>query len=669
MITCIPKATADKIKEALKNRDIKIGELLDMSSAERTKFWEKYVGKDAKEVELLFEKKLVLKNVYAGLQNFINKITQSGRYNPQKIEEMKKLRSEFKKKTQERILNPKEGEVFLQELANQLAGREITEEQSKELFNLQVLSDEAFKNYNPETKTWSSKKAKYEYGSARTTLENYTDYLEEGGTTLKGLLQERLALYKSDVKEKGTTRATWELLTDTIKTLSDSSIAMVASFDNSFMGRQGLNTLMTNPKIWHNFSRRSFSDFFGTLKGQAKKDAMWADIFSDPMYIDGTMDKAKILPKSEEQYPTTLPMRIPVLGNILKASEQAFTGSALRARIALLRHHLEVSKKNGVEITDGHIESLGKMVNSLTARGQWGKRGEPGIVRILLWAPKMLKGNIDVLTGMQFVEGVDARTKKIAAQNLIKIVGITALTMMIAEAMGAEVEDDPRSTDFGKIVVGNTRFDITGGKASIITLAMRIARNSYKSTKTGEIIKYGSGYGDKTRFDILVDFLTNKAAPPTRVVIDLMKGKNFRGEKVTVPNILYSLTTPISVKNAIELKDDNSAQAVLGVLLDAIGINTNTYIEFTDWETSTGKVNEAFKEAVGDKKFKEANNTYNERLQEWWNAVKVDVRYQELTPEVKQKVITNKKTALKEDIMKEYGFKYKKDKPVKVPKL
>jgi len=47
----------------------------------------------------------------------------------------------------------------------------------------------------------------------------------------------------------------------------------------------------------------------------------------------------------------------------------------------------------------------------------------------------------------------------------------------------------------------------------------------------------------------------------------------------------------------------------------------------------------------------------------------INIKASQLTPEVKQKVITNKKTALKEDIMKEYGFKYKKDKPVKVPKL
>jgi hypothetical protein len=38
--------------------------------------------------------------------------------------------------------------------------------------------------------------------------------------------------------------------------------------------------------------------------------------------------------------------------------------------------------------------------------------------------------------------------------NLLKIVGSIGLTLAIAAAMGADVEWDPRSTDFGKVKVG-----------------------------------------------------------------------------------------------------------------------------------------------------------------------------------------------------------------------
>lgn len=667
---CIPKPVADRIKQALKGKDLTVGQLLDMTSAERIETFNKFGFENSKQVNALFESKLVLKNVFVGIKNFLSKVAQLGRYSPEKVETLKAEAEAWKAKQEERTFNPKEGETFLSSLVEKVIGTELTQEQSKELIRLTQLARNLLEEgYNKETKTWSSDTAKSEYGSARVAQENFIENLKTRGLTLKEQLSERLQQYKVDVKEKGVVKSTADLLMDMFKALSDSSIALVASFDNSFIGRQGLNTLMTQPKIWYSFATKSFSDFAQTLGGTQAKDAMWTDIYSDPLYIDGTYKKAGILPKTEEQYPTTLPQRIPFVGRILQASEQAFVGSAIRARTQLLQHHLEVSKKNGVEITDAHIESLGKMVNSLTARGQWGKRGEPAIVRILLWAPKMLKGNLDVLTGMQFT-GVDQRTKVIAAQNLLKIIGVTAFLMMIAEAMKpGSVEDDPRSSDFGKIVIGNTRFDITGGKASIITLAMRIARQSYKSVKTGEIIKYGVGYGEQTSFDALVDFLTNKSAPPTRVVIDLLKGQNFRGEKTTIPSVLYSLATPISIQNAIELKDDNSAQAVLGAILDVIGINANTYVEFTDWNVSTGEATDAFREKVGETKFKEANKAYNDQLQQWWSAVKVDVRFQELTPETKQKVITNKKTDLKEKVMRQYGFIYKPAKATKTPKF
>jgi hypothetical protein len=667
---CIPKPVANRIKEALKGKDLTVGQLLDMTSVERIETFNKLGFTNSKEVNTLFESKLVLKNVFVGIKNFLSKVAQINKYSPEKVKQLQAEAEIWKSQQEERTFNPKEGETFLSSLVEKVVGTELTQEQSKELIRLTQLARNLLEEgYNKETKTWSSDKVKSDYGAARVAQENFIENLKTRGLTLKEMLSERLQQYKTDTKEVGVVKSTANLLMDTLKALSNSSIALVASFDNSFMGRQGLNTLMTNPKIWYNFSRKSFSDFVQTLGGVQAKDALWIDIYSNPLYIDGTFKKAGILPKTEEQYPTTLPQRIPLVGRILEASEQAFVGSAIRARTQLLQHHLDVSKKNGVEITDKHIESLGKLVNSLTARGQWGKRGEPAIVRILLWAPKMLKGNLDVLTGMQLTD-VSPEVKKIAAKNLLKIVGVTALTMMIAEAMKpGSVEDDPRSSDFGKIVVGNTRFDITGGKASIVTLAFRIARRSYKSTKTGEIIEYGVGYGQKTPFDILVDFLTNKSAPPTRVVIDLLKGQNFEGEKTTIPNVLYSLTTPISIQNAIELKDDSSAQAVLGAILDVIGVNANTYIETTDWNVSSGMATEAFREKVGETKFKEANKEYNNRLQEWWNAVKVDVRFQELTPETKQKVITNKKTDLKEKIMKEYGFVYKRAKPTKTPKF
>ena len=136
---------------------------------------------------------------------------------------------------------------------------------------------------------------------------------------------------------------------------------------------------------------------------------------------------------------------------------------------------------------------------------------------------------------------------------------------------------DPKSTDFGKIKVGETRFDITGGAASIVTLAARLLTNSSKNTQTGLVTEYGTGFGQRTLFDALIDFITNKTPPTTSVVVSWLKGKDREGEPFTGGNATYRAFTPISLQNAIKAKDDVSADKVAGVLVDLIGINANSY--------------------------------------------------------------------------------------------
>jgi hypothetical protein len=282
----------------------------------------------------------------------------------------------------------------------------------------------------------------------------------------------------------------------------------------------------------------------------------------------------------------------------------------------------------------------------------------------------MIKANLDVLTA-HAGQDISPFAKKIAAQNLLKIVGTSAAIMMVANAMKpGSAEQDPRSSDFGKIKVGNTRFDYTGGTASLITLAARMISGATKSTSTGQVTTYGSGYGQTSRFDAVVDFLTGKTTPPARVIIDWMKGKDFEGQKPTAMSSLYNATVPISVKNLIKLKDDSSAEAVLGVLLDALGINTSTYTQkATDWNTVDSKELIQFKSKVGEQKFKEANDLYNKTYNDWLQAVKTDMRFIQLSDDDKQRLITNKKDDIKQQVFKKYNFKYKQEKLKSLPKL
>lgn len=144
------------------------------------------------------------------------------------------------------------------------------------------------------------------------------------------------------------------------------------------------------------------------------------------------------------------------------------------------------------------------------------------------------------------------------------------------------VETDPRSSDFLKIRSGNTRFDITGGKGSLITLAARAISMQTKSNSTGKVTPLNSDkYKARTVADVGTDFLVNKTTPIARQIVDVARGRDFNGKKPTRESIFYNLSTPIGMRNFIDNfygpDPDGSVAAVVGSVVDLFGINANTY--------------------------------------------------------------------------------------------
>ena len=417
------------------------------------------------------------------------------------------------------------------------------------------------------------------YGAAKVSYLNYVDGLTGADAPIKTLLKNRAREFEITWAENRA-RAVYEVIQDTLKTIADNSVSMVATLDNSFVGRQGIFAFMTHPTRWWQGAKNSFIDFAKTMGGKNARDALMADIYSRPRYLSGEYQKARIIPKTEEQFPTSLPERVPVAGRVFTASENAFVGSGIRMRLGIYDLLADRQVKNGVDMmTGGQAEALGKMVNSLTARGQWGKKGEPAVVRLILWAPKMLKGYIDVLTMHGLGSGLETSfARREAAKNLFKIITDVATVMAIANAIKpGSAETNPTSTAFGTIKANNTYFDYTGGAKGLVVLAARLLTGERKSVVTGKTIKYEPGFGKRTRWDAILDFLANKFNPPASMIRDWLRGYTWGGKKFTWPDAAYRAFTPISMQQAIELGDDPSADEIAGVLADTLGVSAQVY--------------------------------------------------------------------------------------------
>jgi hypothetical protein len=239
----------------------------------------------------------------------------------------------------------------------------------------------------------------------------------------------------------------------------------------------------------------------------------------------------------------------------------------------------------------------------------------------------------------------------------------TSGVLAVAYALNPKsVETDSRSADFGKIKIGNTRFDVTGGAAPLIVLASRLITMSSKSSTTGKITPLNSGdFGSATGKDVLYNFLENKLSPVASVLKQLAEGQDFNGNKPTPFGLLNDLFMPLSISTFTELKNDpNAADLFLSMIAEGLGIGTNTYGQLKkEWIQNPTKAQQGFLDKVGETKFKEANKAFNQEYDKWFSKTLKSDEYKNLSSDAKATLITNAKSNIQDKIFEEYGFKYK----------
>ncbi len=465
----------------------------------------------------------------------------------------------------------------------------ITKEQAAHIDALTKVNQQLRSKLNPETNTWASIDDRFKYGASRVTTDKYIASI----TTPQGMrpaIDERLSQFKSAWQVNKNT-AIIDLLRDAYTTTKDVSIAMKASIDNSHIGRQGLKVLFVNPEIWSKSALESFKNFANELKSDGKVwDAIQAEYFSDPLYLDGTYNLAGIVLDNFERFPSSIPSRIPFLGRAFKASETAYKGSSISMRTRLYKWYAKVASTNGIDMTaPKNISSLGTVVNSLVSQGKFNKEAQAAL-KTVLWSPGLLKSNLDILT-FGAALNVEPFAHKIAAVNTFKVLGGMASVLATMYAINPDlVELDPRSSKFGKILIGpnhETGIDVTAGVAQIITAVSRVT-GKVKSSTSGKVTDMlGNEYGAPKPWDIAIDFFENKTTPMTMTMINLLNREMFGGKKVTPGRVGEALFMPITVENVKDIQDMSDyrkAEAVWATLLDAIGLNSFAPVKQIQYE-------------------------------------------------------------------------------------
>lgn len=673
MAWCLIKSEQDRFKKALVEKKINPFKLADMSSEQRRSLFEQYVDpENAVNINSLYESKLLVKNRQKGFETWVNRTLGM------KPEAKRDLLSKIERLSKKELLNPQTIRAFKEDLARTRLGLNITFDEAKQINSLsedrmkaKVEWEDELKNNpkwanNPQEtrEEWIGSKKRLEYGLKNVAIENYVNDLKLESRKIR--FKEQPAAY----------------VLGAVKEIPSVFKSAMASLDNSFWGRQGIKNLYGSPaqkRIWLSGFIKSFGDIKSEIlkqkiDGLEPMDLIRADIFSRPNAMNGKYKAGdyRLGVLNEEAFPTSIPERIPGLGRLFKASETAFSGGALRMRADLADLMIAKAEKQGINtLNPVEAKGIGHMVGSLTGRGNLGKaEAVADTMNVLMFSGRFLKANIDTLTAHQFDPKATPFVKSEARKQLLSIVAHVAGLLMIAKFLDPEsVDEDPRSTNFGKIKLFGKWTDITGGMGSLARLAAQLTPSQrdgewgiWAKSSTGRWTNLVAGeYGQRDAVDVIVDSLfLNKLSPVAAIARDFWRGEMFGGEPFSIEKSITNSLTPLSIQQFSNIKDE-SFSTILGVMAsEFVGLGVSTYKYNSDWGKRTSKEMIDFQEQVGEEKFKQANTDYNRAYNVWIEQVEKDDKYKKLSDEGRISLQSDARTAIKEKIMKEYGYKKNK---------
>lgn len=357
--------------------------------------------------------------------------------------------------------------------------------------------------------------------------------------------------------------------------------AMMATADFSAPLRQGI-FLVGRPNQWV----PAFGNMFKYAFREKAYQGLMEGIKARPTYK--LMRESKLaltemganLAKREELFMSNLAERIPIFGRIARGSNRAYTGFLNKLRADVFDDLVKSANKLGItEKSPDVIKDIARFVNNATGRGGVGNLGDAAIIlNGTFFSPRLAMSRFNLLNPIFYI-GLNPFVRKEALRSLFTFAGAGASVLGLAKAGGLEVGVNPLSADFGKIKVGDTRYDIWGGFQQYVVAAARLVANNMVSSTTGKVIQFGVGYKPINRLDIVKRFLASKASPIASFAMDLLRGRTAIGEKVRVIPNLADRFIPMVSQDFFELYRDEGIKG-LGMALPAVfGTGVQTYGE------------------------------------------------------------------------------------------
>lgn len=270
-----------------------------------------------------------------------------------------------------------------------------------------------------------------------------------------------------------------------------------------------------------------------------------------------------------------------LVGYGVEASNRAYAGFLNKLRADVFDNMLSKYEKAGINLaTDPKkLKEVVRFINAATGRGDMGKHGNAAAPFLAgtFFSPRLMASRLYMLSPHIYAKS-DPILRKEAWKALFSY-GAMALTVagLAKYGLGMDVETDPRSSDFMKPKIGNTRYDIMGGYQQYITLAARFLSNS-KLTATGKEQAFDPDdkYGE-TRGGVTAKFLRNKASPIASLGMDWAFGKDAVGNDFNWGSAATQRLSPMGWQDMWDAYKEWGAEGPLLATPSLVGVGVQTY--------------------------------------------------------------------------------------------
>lgn len=393
--------------------------------------------------------------------------------------------------------------------------------------------------------------------------------------------------------------------------------SLKASLDFSAPGRQGSVFVLTqNPiktlnqigkqfEFW--WSENSYNQWLNSVKSSEYYPLLKAS----GLYIAEPNAK---LEAAEEALMSNFMNKIPLIGKtrVLKSglkikgldayarAERAYVGFLNNLRVQAFLDGAQKMSESGIspKTNIDEFKSWADYVNNATGRGTAGKKNLVGrgfeasapALSLALFSPRFMWSRLN-LTGINpsMYYRMSPTARKMAIKRTMGYFGMTSLILGLAALYlnnddddETSVELDPRSSDFAKIKIGNTRVDVLAGNQQVYRTIAQSLSGERKKLTTGEIEKLGQKYGSTTKLGIAGNFFVNKFSPIMSVIYKKYgltepekKMREEEGEEGSdIKSIVVDLTIPLYIQDVKDLAKDHGPQGALGfTLLNVFGLS------------------------------------------------------------------------------------------------